>query len=84
MATESAITTQVTKDGMIPVPAELSRQLGLKPLQTVYLKKNNGHLLIMLSRQDIGKRIVALMQEGLKGLTQSDIDKGRVADENRS
>jgi len=80
MAIESIITVQVTKDGMIPIPAELSKELGLKPLQTVYLKKSEGHLLVMLSPQGIGKRIVALMQEGLAGLTQTDIDEARMTD----
>lgn len=80
---EGTIAVQVTSEGMIPIPTKLSQQLGLKPLQTVYLKEDNGFLLVMRSREEIGKRIISLLQEGLQGLTQKDLDKDRLNNEDR-
>ena len=80
---EGTVAVQVTSEGMIPIPAKLSQQLGLKPLQTVYLKEDNGFLLVMRSREEIGKRIISLLQEGLQGLTQNDLDKDRLTNEDR-
>ncbi len=80
---DNVITVQLTAKGMIPIPLELRQQLGLKPRQKVYLKRNNGYLLVMLSRQEVGQQIIALMKEGLSGLTQVEIDQERITNENR-
>ena len=77
MEIEKTITVQVTEDGMIPIPTELREGLGIKPLQFVYLKKNKDHLVMMLSRREIGERIVDLLKEGLAGFTQTDLDQER-------
>ncbi len=80
MIAEKTITVQVTGDGMIPVPTELRQQLGLKPFQTVRLKEIGGQLVVTLSRREVGERVVALMREVLVGVTQADIDEGRLDD----
>jgi antitoxin component of MazEF toxin-antitoxin module len=82
MVTET-MTVQLTPEGTLPLPLELRQWLNLKPLQTVHLKKGNGYLLIIPSRQEIGERILALMKEGLAGITQNDIDQGRANNEDR-
>lgn len=76
---------QLTADGMLPIPESLSRALGLKPLQTVYLRSDDEQrqLVIQLAtRKEIGDRIVELMREAFEGVTWADIEAGRADDRN--
>ena len=83
MAVEQTIAVQVTPEGMIPVPAEIRESLGISPAQTVFLRKENGWLVVMPSRQEIGDRLLELMRIGLAGVTQADLEAGRVDDAHR-
>lgn len=85
MVTEFAV--KLTPDGMVPIPEPLQRELGLKPQQTVYLRHDaaGGQLVIYLvTRQEIGERILALMREAFQGVTRDDLKAGRVDDAYRS
>jgi bifunctional DNA-binding transcriptional regulator/antitoxin component of YhaV-PrlF toxin-antitoxin module len=78
MSAEFAV--KVTPEGMIPIPEPLRQELGLKPLQTVYLQTDaeHHHLVIQLTaRKEIGERIVALMSEAFQGITEIEIKAGR-------
>ncbi len=84
MNTEFAV--KLTPEGMIPIPEPLRRELGLKPLQTVYLRTDaeHHHLVIQLiARQEVGDRIVALMSEAFQGITGADLKAGRADDAHR-
>jgi bifunctional DNA-binding transcriptional regulator/antitoxin component of YhaV-PrlF toxin-antitoxin module len=85
MVTEFAV--KLTTDGMIPVPESLQRELGLKPQQTVYLRLDsaNGGLVIQLvTRQEVGDRLLALTREAFQEVTWADIQAGRRSDAYRS
>jgi len=84
MVTEFPV--KLTADRMIPIPEPLWRELGLKPQQTVYLRQDSesGNLVIQLvTRQEIGERLVALMTEAFEGITWADIKAGRADDAHR-
>lgn len=84
MVTEFAV--QLTPEGMVPIPESLRRELGLKPLQTVYLRRDarRGSLVIQLvTRQEIGDRIVALLREAFQGVTRADLKAARADDAHR-
>ena len=78
MNTEFAV--KLTPESMIPLPESLQRELGLKPLQTLYLRMEPEHhrlIIQLITRQEIGDRIVGLMNEAFEGVTESDIQAGR-------
>jgi hypothetical protein len=52
--------------------------MGLGPQQIVHLTQRNNELVIeTASRQEVGQRIVQLLQEGLSGVTWDEIERGR-------
>jgi bifunctional DNA-binding transcriptional regulator/antitoxin component of YhaV-PrlF toxin-antitoxin module len=84
MGANSSIPVQITEDGKIPVPKELQEQLRLAPFQTVYLTREGGRLLVItMSRQEIGERIVQILKEGLSGVAWEEIERERDDDAHR-
>jgi bifunctional DNA-binding transcriptional regulator/antitoxin component of YhaV-PrlF toxin-antitoxin module len=84
MNTEFAV--QLTTEGMIPVPEPLQRELGLRPQQIVYLRRDeaSGNLIIEIATpQAVGDRIVALMAEAFQDVTWTDLQVERADDVNR-
>jgi bifunctional DNA-binding transcriptional regulator/antitoxin component of YhaV-PrlF toxin-antitoxin module len=84
MGANSSIPVQITEDGKIPVPKELQEQLRLAPFQTVYLTREGDRLLVItMSRQEIGERIVQILKEGLSGVAWEEIEQERDDDAHR-
>jgi bifunctional DNA-binding transcriptional regulator/antitoxin component of YhaV-PrlF toxin-antitoxin module len=84
MGANSSIPVQITEDGKIPVPKELQEQLRLAPFQTVYLTREGDRLLVItMSRQEIGERIVQILKEGLSGVAWEEIERERDDDAHR-
>lgn len=82
MAIERVMTAEITLDGMLPIPEELRRDLGLEPTRTVQLAKQDNSLVVRpLSQQEIGDRIVALLKDALTGLTWEEIKAERAQDD---
>ena len=78
------ISVQITEDGKIPIPAELGKELGFVPKQTVYLRRRDDELIIKaMSRQEIGERIVQLLKEGLSRVSWETIEDERNDDAHR-
>ncbi len=73
-------TVQLTAEGLRPIPESIRRELGLRPLQTVYLQEDieHGQLIIQsVARQQIADKVVALMSAAFEGVTWADIQVGR-------
>jgi len=84
MDANSSIPVQITEDGKIPVPKELQEQLRLAPFQTVYFTREGDRLLVItMSRQEIGERIVQILKEGLSGVAWEEIERERDDDAHR-
>ena len=84
MGANSSIPVKITEDGKIPVPKELQEQLRLAPFQTVYLTREGDRLLVItMSRQEIGERIVQILKEGLSGVAWEEIERERDDDAHR-
>jgi bifunctional DNA-binding transcriptional regulator/antitoxin component of YhaV-PrlF toxin-antitoxin module len=84
MGANSSIPVQITEDGKIPIPKELQEQLRLAPFQTVYLTREGDRLLVItMSRQEIGERIVQILKEGLSGVAWEEIERERDDDAHR-
>jgi len=84
MGANSSIPVQITEDGKIPVPKELQEELRLAPFQTVYLTREGDRLLVItMSRQEIGERIVQILKEGLSGVAWEEIERERDDDAHR-
>ena len=84
MITEFSV--QITPERTIPIPDPLWQELALQPRQTIYLRRDAGEdrfVIHLLTRQQIGERIVELMKDALHGTTWSEIEAGRIDDGNR-
>jgi bifunctional DNA-binding transcriptional regulator/antitoxin component of YhaV-PrlF toxin-antitoxin module len=82
MANNRVTTVKITDDGMLPIPEEFRRELGLESEQTVQLTAHQDSLVVRaLSQQEIGERIVALMKEAFSGFTWEEVKAERDRDD---
>ena len=84
MSATYPIAVQVTADGKIPIPLEVRQELGLLPLQVVYLRLGASGLVIQLmSRQEMMARVVGLMRANFSDMSADELHEGREDDEHR-